>query len=422
MVIEALVVISTVAGLVLGRRVLRPLAGTRGGETHSAPWRRPWVWLGVVVAALYANQILCTVYILRVHGGDPAFIAEHLPAGWFDLAGDNRVLHAIAESWPAPEALAVTVLRVPALLELPFALLAYGTVIWWADRALYRWVVESPLIWVASAAYTATFCVVELALPNPYTRSDLVLRIASAFGTPLLVRRLAAGDGSHREDPDAPASLTDLAALVISMGAFGVLVLLIYDTVLLYNLQHLQRWTFSGAAALAVLIAARWATSRWTLPAGPATASLMAAARWFLVLFFAPALSIRYTLGFGSAVVGLTAALAVGGAALAGGMWETLTRAAGTVRWTPAARALWARVTLCVAVGLVTGAAGLRWDGHYPEYTVLVAAGMATIGTLATAAVCDVLRPAYGRGDRSAPPVTVSSAGGRNSRGSEERR
>jgi hypothetical protein len=423
MLIDALVVTSTVAGLVLGRQVLRSLAGVRDdSDEPSAVWRRPWVWLGVVVAALYVNQVLCTVYILRVHGGDPSFIADHLPPGWFNLADDNRLLRAIAEFWPTPEALAVTVLRVPALLELPFALLAYVTVLWWADRALCRRVLESPLIWVASVAYSATFCVIELALLNPYTRGDLVLRIASASVTPLLVRRLAVGDGTRMADHDAPVSLTDVAALVIALGAFGVLVLLVYDTALLYNLQHLRLWTFGGAAALAALAAARCAASRWTLPAtGATTASLMAAARWFLVLFFVPALSIRYTLGFGSAVVGLTAALAVGAAALAGGMRETLTHAVGTVRWTPTARALSVRVLLCVAASAVAGAVGLRWDGRYPEYAMLVAAGMAAIAALGTAALCDVLTPVYARDDRSAP-VTASSTGGRNSRGAGERR
>lgn len=27
-----------------------------------------------------------TVYVLRVHAGDPSFIGRYLPAGWFDMA------------------------------------------------------------------------------------------------------------------------------------------------------------------------------------------------------------------------------------------------------------------------------------------------------------------------------------------------
>jgi hypothetical protein len=52
-------------------------------------------------------------------------------------------------------------------------------------------------------------------------------------------------------------------------------------------------------------------------------------------------------------------------------------------------------VFLCVAAGVaagaVSGAVALRWDGRYPEYALLVAAGMAAIGALGTAAVCDAL-------------------------------
>jgi hypothetical protein len=85
------------------------------------------LWLAVVTAAIAINQVLFTVYVLRVHGGDPGFIARYLPAGWFRLA-DGPTMRAFAGAFRAPGLLAPTVLRVQAALELAFVLLAYLTV------------------------------------------------------------------------------------------------------------------------------------------------------------------------------------------------------------------------------------------------------------------------------------------------------
>jgi hypothetical protein len=91
----------------------------------------PTVWLALVTCLVYVNQVLFTVYVLRVHGGDPSFIARYLPAGWFDLASAHPVLRGLAEHFPAPGLLAPSVLRVQAFLELPFVMLAFATAVRW---------------------------------------------------------------------------------------------------------------------------------------------------------------------------------------------------------------------------------------------------------------------------------------------------
>ena len=80
--------------------------------------------LVVVIGLIYLNQVLVTVYVVREHNGDPSFIAQRVPDGWFSLA-HSSVLELLARHFPVPELLAPSVLRVNAFLELPFVLLSY---------------------------------------------------------------------------------------------------------------------------------------------------------------------------------------------------------------------------------------------------------------------------------------------------------
>ncbi|MGW2937604.1 hypothetical protein ACWDA7_38655 [Streptomyces sp. NPDC001156] len=74
----------------------------------------PAAGLALVTGLFYTNQVLFTVYVLRVHAGDPSFFSRCLPAGWFDLASANPALRTPAARFPAPELLAPSVLRVRA--------------------------------------------------------------------------------------------------------------------------------------------------------------------------------------------------------------------------------------------------------------------------------------------------------------------
>ncbi|RSN55766.1 hypothetical protein [Actinomadura sp. WAC 06369] len=264
------------------------------------------------MALVYVNQVLFTVYVLRVHGGDAAFVARYLPEGWFALA-DGPAMRAVAERVPGPELLAPSVLRVQAFLELPFVLLAYVTVLRWLDRGLYRRVAGSWLVWAASLSYTFVFCAVEWGLRNPYTTEDIAIRVCAAAVTPPLVRWLARRDGDGGPRVSSPARLLAFAA---SVWALGHLVLTVYDTALLYNLGHLGGRLPGAVAAAAVLAAARLAAGR--LPGGEpgrAVASVRHALRYALVLFLVPALAVRYGPNLGSPPLAGAAGLLVCGAA-----------------------------------------------------------------------------------------------------------
>ncbi|MFC5008072.1 hypothetical protein ACFPIJ_60950 [Dactylosporangium cerinum] len=222
--VDGLVVGSVLAGIALTLRA-RPRHAEAGGS--------PGRWLAVMVAAISCNQLLFTVYVLRVHDGDPAFIARYLPPGWFDLA-DGDVMRAVAAAFPAPELLAASVLRIQAALELPFVILAYLCVCRWLDPVRARALTAPAVLWAACVAYSVVFGLVEWGLRNPYTTDDLILRGLSGVGTALLA-------GRWREPPQRRESAVDLLLAVGSAAALGVLVLVVYDTALLYNFGHVPR-------------------------------------------------------------------------------------------------------------------------------------------------------------------------------------
>jgi uncharacterized iron-regulated membrane protein len=70
MALGLIIAASTVAAFVSWwyRRPAPPATGGRLGH--------PAVWLAVVTALIYLNQVLFTVYVLRVRHGDPSFIAR----------------------------------------------------------------------------------------------------------------------------------------------------------------------------------------------------------------------------------------------------------------------------------------------------------------------------------------------------------
>lgn len=339
------------------------------------------MFLALVVALVYLNQVLFTVFVLRVHGGDTSFIARYLPDGWFALA-DGSSMRALAEHFPAPELLAPSVLRVQAFLELPLVLLAYVTVLRWLDRGVYRRLAGSWLVWAASFFYTFVFCVVEWDLHNPYTVDDIVIRACSAVVTPLLLWWLA-----DRED-DAPEQTTfaQMLLFAVSVWALGHLVLTVYDTALLYNLGHLSGRLPGAAAALCVLVAARLASSRLgDGEPGVALSFVASGLRWALALFFVPALAVRYGVNFGTPLVAVAAASAICLAAAIHVRRETLSGVGAT------RIALWAAQT---AVALLTGAAAgyaalrLVTDTYY-EAGLLRAAGIAFAVVVVVCAATD---------------------------------
>jgi hypothetical protein len=373
------VLISTLISLAAAPRWTRRTGEPGAGRGRR--WARPETFLLLVVGLVYANQVLFTVYMLRVHHGDASFIAKYLPEGYFALA-DGSAMRGLAEHFPKPGLLAPSLLRVQAFLELPFALLAYVTVLRWLDRGLYRRLASSRLVWAASFSYTFVFCVVEWELRNPYTVDDIVIRVCSAVLTPVLLQWLAKqeGDGSER------ASFAQMLLFAVSTWALGHLVLFVYETALLYNLGHAGGRLPSALVALCVLAGARVASSR--LPdgeAGVALSSVVAGLRWALLLFFVPALAVRYGVNFGASLIAAAAGLAVCLAAAIFALRETLS-GTGTAR-----TAVWAAQTVAALLaGAAAGYAALQLvtDAYY-EAGLLRAAGAAFAVAVAVCAATD---------------------------------
>jgi hypothetical protein len=375
-----------VAGSALGALAGVPRMVSGEAEVEPMPGRRlgPGVALSVVVGLLYLNQVLLTVYISRVHGGDVLFIARYLPNGWFAMATDNSVLEAIAGRFPAPELLAPTVLRVQAFLELPFVLFAYLTVLRWLDRGWYARVARSPLIWAAAFAYTLVFCAVEWELRNPYTIDDIVVRIVAAIATPPLVTWLARSEKGGRH----PVSALRLMVFAVSAWALGYLVLVAYDTALLYNLAHVRDRLFGATAALVVLLAARLIANR--LPAygvGAGVSAIALGLRWSLALFLVPALAVRYGINFGTPIVAAAAAVLVLLAAARHAVRDALLPILPGQRH----RAL-AQLSLAAVAGLAVAYTAVRWyrDTLY-EGTLL----RGVVGFLITAIVVCAVTDKY---------------------------
>ncbi|MFJ5921387.1 hypothetical protein ACIQF6_02145 [Kitasatospora sp. NPDC092948] len=348
LLIDFAVVLSVVAALWFGWRALGGTVVGRGGRAV-----RPEVGLAVVVGAVYVNQLVCAAYVVRVHGGDASFVARYLPTGWFAQPVGSPVVRALAERLPAPWVFGPSVLRVQAFLELPFVLFAYGTVLRRLSPARYRAAFGSwPLVGAAALSYTVVFGVVEWALRNPWTGQDLLIRAGSAAVTAPLVWALARRDRGTELRPGT----VGLLHFAVSLWAVGGLVMVVYDTALLYNSAHLStRWP-----ELLLCLAALAVTGRWS-PAGrdttgPATAALAAVLRRGLVLFLVPALAVRYGLGFAHPEVALAGGLFTAVAAL----WHEQVR-----------RAL---LPLALAAGAGLGAAYLALHAiadTYPESGLL---------------------------------------------------
>jgi hypothetical protein len=368
--LSAIIIAGTAAALFLSRRPYGDNAA--GGRLGS-----PVLSLVAVIVVIYLNQVLFTVYVIRVWHGDPSFIARYLPAGWFTLAR-GHAMEALARHFPDPGLLAPTVLRVQAFLELPLVVFACLTVSRWFSAGAYRG--ARRLVWPASVAWTATFCLIEWSLHNPYTADDIVIRIAAAIVVPLWAGRLAG------PPPDRVPDLPALLVFAVSTAALGLVVLTVYDTALLYNLGHLGARLPVTAAALAVLAVARVVAP--LLPRGspgPGVESITSSFGAFLPLFFVAALPVRYGLvGWGTTYVAAVATLVLVTAAAVRGI-------AGIFARSPVSRVRWlAQMAITVAAGLAAGTAAsmLLRDG-YPDSRLLWAAAAFFICATTTCALID---------------------------------
>jgi hypothetical protein len=107
------------------------------------------------------------------------------------------------------------------------------------------------------------------------------------------------------EDPAEPVhGRVALLVAGLSVAALAGLVLVVYDTALLYNLGKLgAELPAACLAAVAPVIARAIAARLPARSAGRGVDSIENSFSWFLVLFFAPALPVRYGIDFGARMV-----------------------------------------------------------------------------------------------------------------------
>jgi hypothetical protein len=387
--LDAIVAVSAVATLMLRRRLAMEHHEPLSGNVARRRLGQPFASLVVVTGLIYLNQVLFTVYVLRVWHGDPSFIARYLPSGWFTLER-GAAITALARHFPAPGLLAPTVLRVQAFLELPFVVFGYLTACRWfgvLERARL-------LVWPVSIVWTATFCLIEWSLRNPFTVDDLVIRLAAAIVVPLWAARLSPV-GEERQ-----ASAASLLLAAFSVAALGGLVLVVYDTALLYNLGKLGTELPAAGLAAVVLAAARTVASRLpTRAPGRGVDSIASSFGWFLVLFFVPALPVRYGVDFGTRAVAVLAGVVVLVAGCARGVHDAFARFPGKPGpWL-------AEMSVATLAGLMAAAPAVWLSRGYPETRLLwVAVAFFTVAVL-VCAIVERFAPAaaHGRAAHQAP-------------------
>lgn len=410
-VLAALQVLAVGVGVPLAWRSGRRYAPPAGRTPVRRPRRRigPFTAWSLVTGLLFVNQVLVVVYVRRVWGGDAGRITRYLPPGWFDLPAPGGPLDRLVEAFPAPELLAPSVLRVDAVLELPFGVLAYLAIASRLDRRLAGTLMRPALLVAGCWSVTLAFCLIEVWLGTPYAGQDVLLRLATAAVLPWLLRRFVdvggadgqAGAGTksvlaatHRS-AEAPGSgsVAGVVAFVVWTAAFAALVLGVYATAALYDLGRVPRETSSTVVAALVLAAAEVGVrraAREPAPPGPLVATAGAALRWFTLLFWVPAIPLRYGLLFGAPWATLAGALVVSAAAVAATAREVVTR------WLLPWRRWAVGVLASLVTGIATGLAARRvlpaWGDHTENRLLVVAVAM-LLGALVAAAVADGFVP-----------------------------
>ncbi|NLT55875.1 MAG: hypothetical protein GXX79_15225 [Actinomycetales bacterium] len=421
--VDALVVVATLVGIPLGVAAVRgraepfPVGGDSRRFRHPvrAVATHPGTWLAVVIALVYLNQVLLTVYITRVHAGDPGFVARYLPPQWFHLARGPAV-DSVAAAFPAPHLLAPTVLRVQSFLELPLGILLYLLVTRWLDPGLYRRLGSGVAVWAGSLSISGVFCWVEWLLPSPWTTGNLWIRAGSTLVTPLAITLLVRAGPADRAD-GAPRTVSGWVTFLVSAGALGVLVLVVYDTALLYNLAHVDSAAPVAVLALTVLGTARLAARRSRRPSTRAPAlgrpgagmdTLVTGMTWFLGVFFVPAMPVRYGLAvIASRAAVPTVALLIVVAGL--GTLREVRRRLDDVTTAGRQVLTWWLVGLAAAcgVGALAALTAAAVSAGYPETRILAMALAFLLGATGTCALTDRLRRAAEGRRPETPPLAV---------------
>lgn len=277
-------------------------AGARGGEKSLTirTLAHPLLQFGLTCLLLWVNQVIFNAYVVNVHGGDPTFVKRWLGPGWCALDPNSVAVRwagaALFHGGGDHPILALSVLRVQAFLELPFTIFAYLAVTRLLSPSLARWLSRLPVVFVAAVSFTLPLSLAEIALANPWTGHDLVIRAVAALTVPLYVAWL--GRLAGPSEGEAKSAL-GLVVFLLGAGAIAVLVLIAYDAFLLYNLGHLG-WrgpTIVGSVFVAVLASSvlPWVASHGTSGSASGIHRGLVA---FTAIFYAASLPIRYAAAY----------------------------------------------------------------------------------------------------------------------------
>lgn len=311
---EATVILSTAATLAIGATLARrptplthssdPPRAVPGSLFARSLLFHPLTQFLLVCAVLYVNQVLFGAFILRAHGGSTTFISRFIPGSWFAIGTHDPLVQLASHHVGDGRWLSPTLLRVQAFLELPFTMFAYLAVARLLGRRLYATLTALPVLALACLSFSVTFSWVELALTNPYTHDDLVLRATACLVTPVYIAWIARCEARRSPVEDTgPSGVLGLMAFLAGAGALSYIVLALYDAFLLYNLAHLPRYASGIAVSLVVAAACSFVAPRIDSAVARAIGStspspgidvLVSTLRAFTILFFVPSLSLRY--------------------------------------------------------------------------------------------------------------------------------
>jgi hypothetical protein len=248
--------------------------------------------------------------------------------------------------------------------------------------------------------WTAMFCAIEWHLHNPYTTDDLVIRAAAGIVVPLWVARLQTARPAGKT-PLASAGLTAVgfAVFAVSTGALAYVVLTVYDSALLYNLGHLGAELPGTLAALAILAAARYLAPRLRGEPGLGIKTATGAFGWFLVLFFVPALPIRYGLVEGQSSLSILAGtIVVLSAAILAARDATHSPGFTWHHWA-------GEMTAVIVAGALAAFAARSIPGAHAETRILWMTSAFLLAATATCALIDATTPR---------PPRAAAGGGRD--------
>ncbi|MCB9763849.1 MAG: hypothetical protein H6739_29030 [Alphaproteobacteria bacterium] len=333
-----------------------------------------------VCALLVLNQLVFAVFVAAA--GLPPWTAG-FPKGWFLTVRGPAV--AVIAAWIAehPALLEVaswSLLRVNALLELPFAALAALCAAWIVGPGLPARLLR-PAPWGAlCASWTLVFIALEQHLANPWTHQDVLLRVVAAVAT------LGLGPALRRRcpSPSRPPRVVDARAAaeaVLALGLLSAAIVTFAYLTLVYNLAELG-WLWPAllptCAALALLVRALAAAPDRV--GDPLWRGLGEAAGVFVLVFVPVSIPLRYA--WPHPVAQGLLALLVGGAVL-----FALTR---MERRLPHALGVGLGLTLAATDGF--GALSGAWLA-WPDLLMLARGGLFLATWIAAVAAWSAVRP-----------------------------